>query len=109
VISSAYELCRKIVEEEYPVDLWNVYAFHFSDGDNWSSGDTDKCIDLLKDRLLPRVNLFGYGQVESAYGSGQFFHALERGIPDGGNLVLSHIAGKEEIYQSIKDFLGKGK
>jgi uncharacterized sporulation protein YeaH/YhbH (DUF444 family) len=52
VISSAYELCHKIIEDEYPEDLWNVYVFHFSDGDNWSGGDTDRCMELLKLKLL---------------------------------------------------------
>ena len=80
VISSAYELCNKIIEEEYPQDLWNIYVFHFSDGDNWSGGDTDRCISLLKASLLPKVNLFGYGQVESTYGSGQFIRELENNI-----------------------------
>ena len=55
VISSAYELCNKIIEEEYPQELWNVYVFHFSDGDNWSGGDTDRCINMLKSDLLPAL------------------------------------------------------
>ncbi|PYS29788.1 MAG: hypothetical protein DMG11_07520, partial [Acidobacteria bacterium] len=109
VISSAYELCLKIIDEEYPQDLWNIYIFHFSDGDNWSGGDTDRCINLLKTNLLPRVNLFGYGQVESTYGSGQFIRELENNIADADNLVTSRIENREDIYQSIKDFLGKGK
>ena len=109
VISSAYELCQKIIDEEYPQELWNVYVFHFSDGDNWSGGDTDRCINLLKSDLLPKVNLFGYGQVESTYGSGQFIRELENNIQDIDNLVLSRIENKDDIYQSIKDFLGKGK
>lgn len=67
VISSAYELCRKIIKEEYPVDEWNIYMLHFSDGDNWSGEDTNKCLKLLKDELLKVVNLFGYGQVYSKW------------------------------------------
>src|SRR5258706_7610502 len=109
VISSAYELCNKIIEEEYPQELWNIYVFHFSDGDNWSGGDTDRCIDLLKTDLLPKVNLVGYGQVESTYGSGQFLRELENSVNEIDNLILSRIENKEDIYQSIKDFLGKGK
>lgn len=108
VISSAYELCYKIVEDEYPQELWNIYVFHFSDGDNWSGGDNDRCVQLLKTKLLPKVNLFGYGQVESTYGSGQFVRDLENNIKTH-NFVTSRIENKEAIYQSIKDFLGKGK
>ena len=63
----------------------------------------------MKTDLLPKLNLFGYGQVESTYGSGQFIRELDNNITDIDNLVLSRIENKEDIYQSIKDFLGKGK
>lgn len=109
VISSAYVLCSKIVQEEYPEDQWNIYTFHFSDGDNWSGGDTDRCASILKNNLLPRINLFCYGQVESTYGSGQFIRELEDSLGEFDNLVTSKIESKEDIFQSIKDFLGKGK
>ena len=79
-ISSAYSLAAQIVEREYPPDQWNVYFFHFSDGDNMGSGDNETCFGLLEERLLPIANLFGYGQVESRAGSGAFFGALERNL-----------------------------
>ena len=109
VISSAYELCGRIIEEEYPADQWNVYVFHFSDGDNWSGGDTDRCVELLKTNILPRVNLFGYGQVDSTYGSGQFVRELETAVSGEEKLITSCIEGKDDIFQTIKDFLGKGR
>jgi hypothetical protein len=55
------------------------------------------------------ANLFCYGQVESPYGSGQFIRDLEEYCDDEEKLILFEIADKEAIYQSIKDFLGKGK
>jgi len=109
VISSAYELCAKIIEEEYPEDQWNVYVFHFSDGDNWSGGDTDRCVELLRNNLLPKVNLFGYGQVDSTYGSGQFIRELDATVSGEEKMVTSRIENKDEIHKTIKDFLGKGK
>ncbi|HLB59773.1 MAG TPA: DUF444 family protein, partial [Bdellovibrionota bacterium] len=39
LISSAYKLCHQIIETDYPVSEWNIYPFHFSDGDNWSGED----------------------------------------------------------------------
>ncbi len=109
VISTAYELCRKIIENDYPAEEWNIYAFHFSDGDNWSREDNQHCVELLDNHLLPKLNLFGYGQVESLYGSGEFYDYLEQNLGGSENLVVSHIPDKEGIYDSIKDFLGKGK
>ena len=109
VISSAYDLCNKIITTDYPSEEWNIYAFHFSDGDNWSREDNKACVDLLSNSILPKVNLFGYGQVESTYGSGEFIDYLDENIMENDNLVLSYIPDKDSIYDSIKDFLGKGK
>ncbi len=109
LISSAYKLCKKLIDEEYPPNEWNIYPFHFSDGDNWSGEDTRLCIRLLKEFFLPQVNMFGYGQVESKYGSGQFLKDLEKAFPSDDRLVISRIESKDKIIHSIKDFLGKGR
>ena len=107
-ISSAYELGRRILDEEYPASDWNLYPFHFSDGDNWGGGDTELCLKLLEEAYLPRVNQFSYGQVESPYGSGQFIKDLEERFGEAETLVVSRIDGKDGIPDSIKEFLGKG-
>lgn len=110
LISSAYKLCQKLIETEYPPEQWNIYAFHFSDGDNWSGEDTKLCFDILNNELFGKINLFCYGQVESRYGSGQFLKDLQEQFKDGHDkLSLSKIESKEGIMKSIKEFLGKGK
>ncbi len=108
-ISSAYDLLARILESDYPPMEWNIYAFHFSDGDNWGSGDTEMAIEILKEKILPEVNLFGYGQVDSPYGSGQFINDLRSAVGEEENVVTSRIPGREGIYNSIKEFLGKGR
>ena len=108
-ISSAYNLCSKIMQEDYPSEEWNVYPFHFSDGDNWGGGDTEHCLSMLNDSMLPHVNQFSYGQVESPYGSGQFIKDLEEQFGENQHLVCSLIENKEAIPDSIKTFLGKGR
>jgi uncharacterized sporulation protein YeaH/YhbH (DUF444 family) len=108
-ISSAYQLCLDLVQEHYPPQEWNIYPFHFSDGDNWGGGDTDLCLRLLAQELLPRVNLFCYGQVTSTYGSGQFKRDLDETFKSVEHLITSQIDGKDDIPNSIQAFLGKGK
>ncbi len=108
-ISSAYTVADNLIKEQFPASEYNLYLFHFSDGDNWSGGDTEVCLELLKENLLPHVNLFGYGQVASPYGSGQFIKDLRQAFPSPENLILSEIANRDGILDSIKDFLGKGK
>lgn len=109
LISSAYKLCKQIIDEDYPPSEWNIYPFHFSDGDNWSAEDTKLCVKMIKDFFLPQVNMFGYGQVESKYGSGQFGKDLQKVFSGDERLVVSPIENRDKIIDSIKDFLGKGR
>jgi uncharacterized sporulation protein YeaH/YhbH (DUF444 family) len=108
-ISSAYELFIQLMEKMYPPNEWNIYPFHFSDGDNWSARDTEHCVGLLKERILPFVNQFGYGQVKSAYGSGQFKKDLDQALGADERLVTSDIPDRDSILDSIKEFLGRGR
>jgi uncharacterized protein len=107
-ISSAYELADKIISARYPADQWNVYAFHFSDGDNWGD-DIPHCLEVLSEKLLPKVNLFGYGQVESPYGSGEFYEYVHEMLGERANVVCSRIPDRDSILGSIKEFLGTGR
>lgn len=108
VISSAYKLCRQMIDTHYPPAEWNIYALHFSDGDNWGEDD-DQCLRILKEGLLPVVNLFGYAQVASPYGSGRFVEEL-RGVHGASeNVAISEIRDRDGILDSIKTLLGKGK
>lgn len=109
LISSAYKLCNEIIDKEYPASEWNIYALHFSDGDNWSGEDTKLCVEMLRNELVPKCNMFGYGQVESRYGSGQFIKDLLENFKEEERLITSKIESKEAIYRSLKEFLGKGK
>ncbi|HXV75721.1 MAG TPA: DUF444 family protein [Candidatus Polarisedimenticolaceae bacterium] len=109
VISSAYELVVRILAERFPAEDWNLYLFHFSDGENYSRQDTEKCMQLLDKRLLPYLNLFGYGQVESYGTSGDFFEAVERHYPNDEKVTMAHIPDRDAIVGCIKTFLGKGR
>jgi len=109
MISSAYRLAAEMIERDYPSEQWNIYPFHFSDGDNWSVDDTLLCVDILKKLLLPVSNVFCYGQVDSPYGSGQFIKDLKEHFSDDEQLITSEINDRDAIVESIREFLGKGK
>jgi sporulation protein YhbH len=109
MISSAYRLCSQLIDQHYSPEEWNIYPFHFSDGDNWSMDDTLTCIEILKRDVLSRVNVFCYGQVESPYGSGQFIKDLREHFGNDERTITSEIRDRDAIVGSIKDFLGKGK
>ena len=107
-ISSAYNLAKELIQKEFSPLEWNIYPFHFSDGDNWGGDDTAQCIRLLQEDLIPASNVFCYGQVKSAYGSGQFIKDLREGVGEDEKVLVSEINSRDEILPSIKTFLGKG-
>jgi len=112
-ISSAYELCAKMIERDYPKSEWNIYPFHFSDGDNWGGGDSEECMKILENRVFPVVNKFFYGQTTSSQGSGEFINSIEEHFWYESNGELSDklrttiIFSTDDIMGAMKELLGK--
>jgi uncharacterized sporulation protein YeaH/YhbH (DUF444 family) len=96
----------EIIEKDYPPQDWNIYPFHFSDGDNWSQSDTRLCMSCSR-QDDPLCNQFSYAQVDSQYGSGQFIKDLREAFAEDEAVTLS-IVNREAIMESIKELLGKG-
>jgi sporulation protein YhbH len=100
--SSAYRLALEIVDARYPADAWNIYPFHFSDGDNWPS-DNDEC-RALAEQLLARSNQLGYGEIRPqrhSYGS-TLMSALERlDSPKFQSVVITQ---KGDVYPALRQF-----
>ena len=110
LISSAYKLALKIIEESFNPSEWNIYLFHFSDGDNWSGNDTADCMKLLESSLIPVSNMFCYGQVESRYGSGQFLRDLHKHFGENNDkITTTQVKDRDAIMEALKVFLGKGR
>ncbi|MEW6752166.1 MAG: DUF444 family protein [Candidatus Latescibacterota bacterium] len=106
-ISSAYELCLQVVRERFDPAEWNVYGFHFSDGENLPEDDR-RCRQLLEEHLLDLLNLFCYGQVRG-HGRAAFMQVIEGLAREHDNLAASEIRSRDDILGSIRAFLGKGK
>jgi sporulation protein YhbH len=107
-ISSAYVKALDIIQERYHPSLWNIYAFHCSDGDNFDS-DNPAALKAAKD-LADVCNLFGYGEIKplgSRYYESSMLNVFRRLDADNFQTVL--IERKEDIWPSFKAFLGKDR
>jgi len=114
-ISSAFQCAKDLLRQHYDPNDWNIYLFHFSDGDNSSDADNRVCVKLLQEDLLPTCNMFGYCQVASAYGSGSFINVLQESFP-GGNpdelgprLITSKVNGRDDLLESLRTFFKAGR
>jgi len=108
-ISSAFRLAQDLIDNHYAPTDWNIYLFHFSDGDNSSESDSRECCNLLRERLMSAVNMFGYCQVASAYGSGNFINVIHEHLGDEESVITSRVNNKDDIYDSIKTFFSQGR
>lgn len=106
-ISSAYEVCLKLIRETFSPEEYNVYPFHFTDGDNFSDDD-EQALKLLSE-IVPQANVFCYGQVEGSYGSGGFLKLIQEKVKGEEKIRTATLRGRESIYEALKAFLGTGR
>ncbi|MTI83286.1 MAG: sporulation protein YhbH [Firmicutes bacterium] len=99
--SSVYELALKVIEERFNPEDYNIYGFHFSDGDNLSS-DNEKCVRLVKD-LLKVCNLIGYGEIEGPYYYSSTLKSAFKKIEEQ-NFTTVSIRDKSGVFPALKSF-----
>lgn len=100
-VSSVYDLCWQVMKERYNPQLWNIYPFHFSDGDNWSDADNRKTVEVLE-RILPLVNVFGYGEIREGGYTSTLMSAFGRLHHPRFRMVT--IANRQDVYPALKSF-----
>ncbi len=107
-ISSGYQKALEIIAARYHPSLWNVYAFHCSDGDNF---DSDNPAALKAGEELASIcNLFGYGEIKplgSRYYESSMLNVFRKIQAPNFHTVL--IERKEDIWPSFKAFLAKDR
>ena len=105
-VSSAYKLCRDIIKNNYPPEMWNIYCFHSSDGDSWH--DESLCMDLVEDIVALGAKLFAYSEIN-----------LDKNSTDESNLMMhfakltskkpevlvSTVQSKSDILTTLNKFL----
>lgn len=103
ICSSAYRKALEIIDSRYPPSMYNIYPFHFSDGDNLTS-DNERCVKLVKE-LMDRCNMFGYGEVNQ-YNRHSTLMSAYRHVKDP-KFMYSVIREKGEVFKALKTFFGK--
>ncbi|MDP4182231.1 MAG: sporulation protein YhbH [Bacillota bacterium] len=105
-ISSGYEKALEIIEQRFNPASWNIYAFHCSDGDNWSE-DNSKAIECAN-KLCEVCNLFGYGEIVPGYYSStstiksEYQKAIKH-----KNFSIVTMTKKEDVLPGLKKLLDK--
>ncbi|RJX17693.1 MAG: sporulation protein YhbH [Ammonifex sp.] len=102
--SSVYRLALDVINKRFLPRDYNVYAFHFSDGDNLTS-DNELCIDLVQ-KLLQVTNMVGYGEIEGPYYYTSTLKNAYRVI-DHPRFVAVTLRDKTDVYKVLKTFFAR--
>ncbi|MFD1848744.1 sporulation protein YhbH [Oceanobacillus bengalensis] len=103
ICSSAYKKALELIEGKYDPSRYNIYPFHFSDGENITS-DNAKCIDLVNE-IMEVSAMFGYGEVNGYNRYSTLMNAY-RNIDDPKfrHYILKE---KRDVYKAMKTFFIK--
>ncbi len=103
MVSSAYQLALDIIDQRYSPEAWNIYPFHFSDGDNWEA-DNPLSLDLAR-QLLDKSSLFGYGEIRPHDYPSSLLESLRtlRSNPKYSQFVIKD---KNQVHKCLRKFFG---
>ena len=90
VVSTALVEMQNVVKARYSPAEWNIYAAQASDGDNISS-DTNHCVELLENEILPICQYFAYVEI----------------LPEGGLEHIQRSAGGKELWRGYMPMAGR--
>jgi sporulation protein YhbH len=116
--SSAYEAASTLIDHEYSPSRWNIYPFHFSDGEDW---DPAKSVQSLQALLERGPSAFGYGEIQTEYSSSVLLNAICRDLDLSESRLNGFeyheglwrqtpvlgvvLRGKEDLYPALRVFL----
>lgn len=103
-ISSGLNVALDLIREKYSPDMWNIYPFYASDGDNWSE-DNEKAIKAVND-LATVCNLFGYIELLPSTYSTTMYYRFAKEIKQS-NFASVVVKEKKDLWNAIKFMLSK--
>jgi sporulation protein YhbH len=120
---SAYDLAIHLIETEYNPAQWNIYPFHFSDGEDFEPGKTVTSASRI---LQMGVNMLGYGEIQAdPYSSSRLMDTFEKALslekrhlsPDDFEILTGTdsatpfigavLKEKSHVYLTLREFLRK--
>jgi uncharacterized sporulation protein YeaH/YhbH (DUF444 family) len=107
MVSPTIEYVIEQANKRYNPNSWNLYAFHCSDGDNWSSDMEKTC--QLNEVLKDMCQFYGYceivpdGEIRWS-GSTPLSEAYEP-FTDS-KFKVGHINKKEDVWGVFRNFFG---
>jgi uncharacterized sporulation protein YeaH/YhbH (DUF444 family) len=115
VVSTALEEMKRVIDERYNPDNWNIYAAQASDGDNTAS-DNDRTAALLTNVLLPACQYYAYlevGRDAEHFPPGfirrdsDLWQTYSSIIRNGAPMAMRKVGHRRDIYPVFRELFAK--
>jgi uncharacterized sporulation protein YeaH/YhbH (DUF444 family) len=115
VVSTALDEMKRVIDERYSPDNWNIYAAQASDGDNTAS-DNDKTAALLTKVLLPACQYYAYlevGRDSEHFPPGfirrdsDLWQTYSTLIKAGAPMAMRKVGHRRDIYPVFRELFAK--
>ena len=117
IVSTALEEMKKVLQDRYPTDQWNIYAAQASDGDNYSN-DGAKCTGLLAEDLLPKCQYYAYIEITdereaeifaAAEGETALWKSYAPLARDNPRFALKRVTKAADIFPVFRELFAKNR
>ncbi|MBV9510275.1 MAG: DUF444 family protein, partial [Caulobacteraceae bacterium] len=116
IVSTALAEMRRIVEERYPVESWNIYAAQASDGDNYAS-DSTTCLQLLTEAVLPICQYFAYVEVHDRHQAEIFLSSQNVSdlwksyatVPASPHFQMRRVFSKADVFPVFHELFARAR
>ncbi len=103
ICSSAYRKALELIGSKYSPERYNIYPFHFSDGDNLTS-DNVRCVKLVEE-LMKVSSMFGYGEVNQYNRHSTLMSAYKNIKNEEFRYFI--LKQKADVFHAMKSFFRK--
>ncbi|MBP2242181.1 sporulation protein YhbH [Cytobacillus eiseniae] len=103
ICSSAYRKALELIETKYNPQKYNIYPFHFSDGDNLTS-DNARCVKLVE-QMMKVSNMFYYGEVNQYNRHSTLMSAYKNIKHEDFRYYI--LKQKVDVFHAMKSFFRK--
>jgi uncharacterized sporulation protein YeaH/YhbH (DUF444 family) len=112
IVSTALELAKKIIDERYNVNDWNIYVAQSSDGDNIEY-DVGACRKGMES-ILPLVQYFAYLEVRHQYAydsmtATEVWAVYRELVKEYSNMQIRKANEKQDAWKVFKELFSKEK
>ncbi|WP_170006554.1 sporulation protein YhbH [Bacillus fonticola] len=105
ICSSAYRKALELIDTKYPASKYNIYPFHFSDGDNLTS-DNARCVKYIEE-ILQHANMFSYGEVNQYQRNSTLMSAFKNIRNEKFRYYI--LKQKPDVFRAMTSFFQKEK